>query len=78
MPKIRMLKTVSGCADGVHAKEYVAGECYDVNDSLANDFASLDACEAVGYEPESAKAESAAPKNKAHKSAPKNKSELGD
>ncbi len=79
MPKIRMLKDANGCDDGIHAKDYVKGESYDVSDSLANDFVSLEACElvpTVSFQKE--KAVEHAPKNKAHHSAPSNKSDLGD
>lgn len=75
MPKVLIKRNVIGYPDGVHPKEYVAGECYEINESLANDFLKLGACELNDI---AKKAEPEVQKNKAHKNAPKNKSELGD
>ena len=77
MPKIRMNKNAVGYEDGIHAKNFLEGQDYEVNDSLAKNFLSIDACVLVDGEPEK-KSLQDAPKNKAHKSAPKNKSDLGD
>jgi hypothetical protein len=79
MPKILMSKSADGCDDGIHAKTYNEGETYDVSESLAKDFMSVNACKLVSEksdEPEK-KSIGDAPKNKA-KQAPLNKSDSGE
>lgn len=47
MVNIRMLKTAWGSPDGITAREYLSGQTYEIDNSLANDFLSLSACEII-------------------------------
>ena len=46
--KINMLENAKGCDDGIHSKEYEAGQSYDVSESLANNFVEMKVAEIVG------------------------------
>jgi len=49
MPQLRFLRDMTGSEDGYTIQRYRAGEVYPVSDSLAMDFFSLGAVEAVDF-----------------------------
>lgn len=62
MMKVKITKTIKGAEDGIHVKEYISGEVYDIQEKLAKIIVGLGSGEFVPDIPAQKKVE--VPENK--------------